>query len=169
MLIVYGGGGILGALLGGGLGAGAGIATGAASGAAHGKDVGPAGTAALLGFFGGIMGMFLGAALVIGLISMVLLIWEGLTGRSPGKLVFGMRVGAGDGSPAPVPVLLVRAGIKHIAGALALVSAIPGLKIVAGFSPMAQGVVNLGMLLALGASRQALHDRVAGTAVYRTR
>lgn len=90
---------------------------------------------------------------------------EGLTGYTPGKLLLGLRIGTAAMTPAPVPVLLVRFCCKHphyLLGALGLFTS----GAVATFGALLGMVAFLGCFAAIGEKRQALHDLIAGTAVY---
>lgn len=85
------------------------------------------------------------------------LLLEGLVGASPGKMSLGIRIRNADGSRPEVAKLLRRLAIRE-SGALALVHPIFGLFELLAF---------LGCFMVLGHRRQALHDRLAGTAVFR--
>jgi len=98
---------------------------------------------------------------------------------SPGKHIIGLRIGADDGDIAPTEDLVKRFCMKHIA--LVGSAAILGLSflaivlyplffvvsILSVIVSIGSLVFGFGHLLMLTSSRQALHDRLAFTAVYR--
>ncbi len=91
---------------------------------------------------------------------------EGLTGASPGKRVMRIYIANADGSKASSSVWIQRWAVKNsnaIAGFIALV---PTLKFFDVVSTLMGIVIFIGCFLVLQISRQALHDRIAGTAVY---
>ncbi len=90
---------------------------------------------------------------------------EGITGYTVGKIALGLRVGSADGTLAPMQKLLIRFACKHVhfvLGVLGLVtfSALGTLGSVLGV------VAFFGCFAAPGDKKQALHDMIAGTAVY---
>lgn len=141
------GGGFLGRLLGG---------------AAQGSEAGSLGLAVggLLGFFGGIL-------LVMPMLGTLYYLVEALTGGTLGKLVLGQRIANIDGTKAGVGTLLDRYVIKNVGWLLWLSGALLGFQILSAAAGAAAFVVFLGCFMALGSARMALHDRVAGTAVFK--
>jgi uncharacterized RDD family membrane protein YckC len=104
------------------------------------------------------------AWMVLGLVYALI---EAFTGYSPGKLILGIRAVDESGQRAPVGKLLLRFAIKYsgsILGVAGLLLMLPMLDKVSMFVSL--GIV-VGFFLVLTPARQALHDKVAGTAVLR--
>ena len=147
---------VLGGMVGGMLGLTAGSVMGASGG-------GDAASGAMGGaMLGSIMGMSAAAA-VIGLAYFLL---EGFTGYTVGKLLLGIRIANEDGTQAAVPTLLSRWAVKNINFLLTVVATITGISALTTLGKLGGLVVFVGCFMALGMSRQALHDRILKTAVY---
>lgn len=126
-------------------------------GASHGSGEGhPHGLAQMVADFG------LPAALV------QLLYWliEGLTGASPGKMILKMRIGDATGASASPETLILRMLIKHVNVLTTFLVALTGSHLLVWIGLTGGVIVFFGCFLALGAARQALHDRIVGTAVF---
>jgi len=97
----------------------------------------------------------------------VFLVAEVTTGMTPAKRLFGLQIRRRDGTPATRPQILLR-GLLQDGGAILWLAGFV-------FPPAAPvglawyWVSAAGCLMALGSRRQALHDRLSGTAVFRTR
>ena len=115
------------------------------------------------GLTSGVMGL-LGAS---ALMSVVYPLVEGLTGASPGKWTLGLRVGREDGASGDVVLYLKRFAVKFIRPVMMALSAATGIGVLAWLSGPAGTVMAFGTLLLLASHKQALHDKLAGTAVYR--
>jgi uncharacterized RDD family membrane protein YckC len=111
----------------------------------------------------GVMGL-LGAT---ALMSLVYPLVEGLTGASPGKWALGLQVGFPDGSRGTVLLYLRRFVIKYIRPLLGALAALTGLGLLGVLAGPAGLVISMGTLLLFADHRQALHDKLAGTAVFR--
>jgi hypothetical protein len=99
---------------------------------------------------------------------LLVLLPEALYSASPGKLALRMRVRGEKGASAPAGRRWLRWGIKT-AGLWGMTLAlITGRWELAAASVIAGALVLAGSLTALGPSRQALHDRLSETAVYRS-
>lgn len=146
-------GGILGFVLGGVFGVGAGAAI----------SGGEPGSAAVGGFFGALVGARLGMLLL----SLVWIGWEGLTGAALGKTLLKIRAKSDDGATATPDKLFLRAAVKYSGTLLGLIAFIPGLAIFNRLSSLVGLVIFVGCFLVLGEKRQAFHDMIAKTAVYR--
>jgi uncharacterized RDD family membrane protein YckC len=138
-----------------------GLAGGAAA-SRMGADDATGAAAALGGIFGAIFG-FVVAAIVIAAVYFLI---EGLTGYTLGKLILGIRVANADGTAAPVGRLLGRFAIKNSNSILLVLSLFTGIQALVLLGRVAGLIVFVGCFLALGVSKQALHDRLMGTAVY---
>jgi uncharacterized RDD family membrane protein YckC len=147
--------GLLGGVVGGMLGLTAGTLAGAGSDAAAEGAI----SGALLG---SIMGM-IAAAAVIGLVYFLV---EGFTGFTLGKLILGIRVANEDGSQAAVPTLLGRWALKNINFLLTIAALVTGVTALRALGSLGGLVIFVGCFMVLGATKQALHDRIVKTAVY---
>jgi uncharacterized RDD family membrane protein YckC len=94
-------------------------------------------------------------------------LFEGLAGWSPGKLILGLRIVDESGQRAPTGKLLIRYAIKQSASALMIASVFLASKPVSTAGKVASIIIALGCLLVFARARQALHDKIAGTAVLR--
>lgn len=115
------------------------------------------------GMVGGVVGL-LGAT---ALMSLVYPLVEGLTGASPGKWVLGLQVGFPDGSQGTRILYLRRFAIKFVRPLLGASAALTGLALLGVLAGPAGLVISIGTLLLFADHKQALHDKLAGTAVYR--
>lgn len=144
---------IIGPVVGGVLGA---VALGAV---AQGTDA--AGSAAAGGMLGAIGGLVLGAPIIGALYFLM----EGITGYTVGKLALGLRIGTAEMTPAPVSKLLLRFCCKHphfVLGTLGVFT----FGALGTFGALLGVVSFLGCFAAIGEKRLALHDIIAGTAVF---
>jgi uncharacterized RDD family membrane protein YckC len=99
---------------------------------------------------------------------LVVLLPEALFGAAPGKWILALRVTARDGAPASARSRWVRWIAKCSGLWLMVLALILGSGVLAGVA-VAAGVAALaGSFLAIGRRREALHDRLAGTAVCST-
>ncbi len=110
---------------------------------------------------------FIPAAVLAGMIAGIAYpLIEGLTGASPGKRVMKIRVARPDATRGDTSLYLKRYGVKISARVLEFMSLIPALGFFDWISDVVGIVIFIGCLFVLGVDRLALHDRVAGTAVY---
>ncbi len=100
------------------------------------------------------------AATIIGLVaslagiaftSIFFYVLEGFTGQTPGKMILGITVANMNGEKATIDKLLLRAFIKIIGSFVGII----------GF------IIFIGCFLVLGEKKQALHDIICKTAVYK--
>ncbi len=151
---------VFGGMLGGMLGMGAGSALGSGSSTEGGAEAGAA-AGALLGMIGGFA---LGAA-VFGLLYPLI---EGLTGASPGKMILKLKVGTADGHKAGISIYLTRWAVKYSGQILAFLAIALATPVIGTLGTVASLVIFVGCFMVLGANRQAIHDMVAKTAVFKT-
>ena len=104
-----------------------------------------AGIGALVGFISG---------LVIGYFLYSLI--EAFTGASPGKMVLGYKVGNEDGSAGDLSLYLKRWVIKNASSVFSMLA----------IGSLIGVVMFFGCFLALTEQCQALHDKIAKTAIY---
>jgi uncharacterized RDD family membrane protein YckC len=88
---------------------------------------------------------------------------------TPGKMVLGQRIVGADASPASTEKLVSRFLTKHIPEMIGLVASITGLTLLDRLETLASVGFCLASLAVLGAARQAVWDRLAGTVVMRTK
>jgi uncharacterized RDD family membrane protein YckC len=93
---------------------------------------------------------------------------EALLGASPGKFILGQRIVTESGNRAGQPQLLARYAIKQTPTAISLLAVFLGIKALEHGSNVVGAVYILGCFMAFGKARQALHDKIVGTAILRT-
>lgn len=93
-------------------------------------------------------------------------VWGGAT---VGKRLFGLRVATGSGGRAGVATRLRRFAVQAVGAWGWTLSLLAGSWILAVVATLGGGVAMAASLLALGPSKRALHDRIAGTVVVRKR
>jgi uncharacterized RDD family membrane protein YckC len=94
---------------------------------------------------------------------------EVLFSASPGKLMLGLRIGDESGSSASTQALLLRYVCKQSPMIVALLCIASGMAVFGLVSALLNFILFVGCFMTLAASRQALHDRMAMTAVYHRR
>jgi len=96
---------------------------------------------------------------------------EAFTGASPGKRILKLRIGREDGAIAVPSVIAMRTAIKMSDRILKLIALVPVTDIVArgitSASSLVEIVIIIGCFIVLSAKKQALHDMIARTAVFR--
>lgn len=145
---------VFGGIIGGALGLGAGALTGAAT-----DEAGAAAAAAAVGFVGGMMAGTMLVMILYGLI-------EAFTGASPGKMILKLKIGTDDGRTAPTSTYLIRWAVKYSSSILSTLGLLTGLGFLGTLGSLAGLVILVGCFMVLGASKQAIHDLAAKTAVY---
>ena len=115
------------------------------------------------GLMGGVSGLLAATALM----GLVYPLVEGVTGASPGKWALGLQVGHPDGRRGNVALFLARFALKFIRPVMGALAAVTGLSLLGWLAGPAGLVVSLGTLLLLAPHKQALHDKLAVTAVFR--
>lgn len=151
------GGSIIGSVFGGMFGGIAGGMLGAMS-----PEVGSGDMAAI----GGIIGSLLGIMVGMFLLGTVYNLLEAFTGATVGKMLIGLKVGDAAGMKASLGKLFFRYAIKNIMYLCSVVAGLLGLKFLGTVGSVLGLIVFLGCFLVLTKPRQALHDLIAGTAVY---
>ena len=139
---------IIGAMIGG-----AALSAGAAEG----------GEAAAAAMMATAMAAILGAA-VVGVLYFAI---EAFTGWTLGKLILGLRIRNADGSEASTGTLFKRYAIKNIAFLFSVVALITGMVTIYWLGQVLGIVVFIGMFFVFAEAKQALHDKLAATAVYK--
>jgi uncharacterized RDD family membrane protein YckC len=86
---------------------------------------------------------------------------------SPGKLVLGLRIGDENGVRASLRQLIVRWLVKNSGGVIEMIGDFAGVRGILAAGHVVSLAVVMGCFFVLGSSRQALHDKVASTAVFK--
>jgi uncharacterized RDD family membrane protein YckC len=92
---------------------------------------------------------------------------EGVFGRSPGKLVLGLRVATPTGEKPPLASLLVRFAIKGAASIAAAGAMLLAMKSLGVLAQAMGAATSVGCILVWSRERTAIHDRIADTVVLR--
>lgn len=116
---------------------------------------------------GGILGAIMALIVVLPLTYVVYYLIEGLTGITLGKLILGIKVANEDGTTAQVGSLITRWAVKSSGNILTLLGAVLSVSILGTVGGILGLVIFIGCFLVLGAKKQALHDMVAKTAVFK--
>jgi uncharacterized RDD family membrane protein YckC len=107
------------------------------------------------------------SSLAIAVLAPIYGLVEGLLGASPGKFVLGLRVVTESNNQAGQPLLLARYGVKHVTSVFQLLALFLGIKAIEHAATVVGVVFIVGCFLAFGQARQALHDKIVGTAILR--
>jgi uncharacterized RDD family membrane protein YckC len=86
---------------------------------------------------------------------------------SPGKLALGLRIGDENGRPATLRQLAARWLAKNSGGLIQMIGDFAGARPILIAGNVAALCIVFGCFMVLGRSRQALHDTLAGTAVFK--
>jgi len=92
---------------------------------------------------------------------------ELIVGASVGKLLLGFRIGTAGGRRADAGTLIVRFLAKYSGSLLAIVAVLARAPELLPISALLYALFVAGCFATLGPERRALHDYVAGSAVYR--
>ncbi len=107
---------------------------------------------------------------IVGSLTVILYwLWEGITGAAAGKLALGLVIANENGTPAPTGVLFKRYWFKTgIASVLLpILAVVTKSEIYEVTGSLWALAVVIGCFVVLGEKRQAFHDMIAHTAVYR--
>jgi len=114
-----------------------------------------AGIGALMGMLGGVLiGYFIYSII------------EVVTGASPAKMILGYKAANEDGTSGDISLYLKRWAIKNASSVFSMLALVTGLIFLNPLGSIIGFVMFLGCFLALGDDRQALHDKIAKTAIY---
>jgi len=117
-------------------------------------------------------GIGAGIGALIGLISGLVIgyflysLIEAFTGASPGKMVLGFKVGNDDGRTGNTNLYLKRWVVKNASSVFSILALVTGLVFLQPLGSLIGIVMFFGCFLALSAECQALHDKIAKTAIY---
>ena len=118
--------------------------------------------AAAGGLIGAIGGLVLGAPIIGGLYFLT----EIFLGASAGKLLTGLRIAGANGEPLALQKRLLRYAAKHPHFLLGTVGSLTGLSALTSLGGVLGLIAFCGCFAAISEKRQALHDLIAGTAVF---
>jgi len=118
--------------------------------------------AAILGGLGALLSGSVGFVVGATLYNLI----EACTGASPGKMIIGIQIRSADGHQPEWTALLGRYLIKNAAAIVGVVALLDWTGSLESVSNLLAVVFLLGCLPVVGARRQALHDMLAGTAVF---
>lgn len=147
----------VGPMLGGIFGGAAGGTMGALSGD-------PVGGATAGGALGAVMGAMAGMVIV----SVLYWLLEIFSAASPGKMMLGIKIRNADASAASTNTLATRYAVKNVMTVAGLLTLITGIQMIATLGNILGFIVFIGLFFVFGSNRQALHDMIAKTAVYKT-
>lgn len=114
---------------------------------------------------GAVMGMLGGVIIGYFIYSII----EALTGASPGKMMLGYKVANADGTGGDTSLYLKRWAIKNASSVFSMLTLVTGFILLKPLGSIIGFVMFLGCFLALGDDKQALHDKIAKTAIYNKR
>lgn len=100
------------------------------------------------------------------LVSLIYYSLEAFIGATLGKLTLGIKIGNLNRENATIDQLLIRYSIKNINVLLSLIGLIPALSFVNIIGSIFGFVVFIGFFFIFSEKKQALHDKIANTAVY---
>ncbi len=87
-------------------------------------------------------------------------------GATPGKLIMGLRVANSNRTWATLKQLMFRASIKYVSILLNFLFLITTVEFISTIGSILSIVLIIGCFVALSEKKQALHDIIAGTAVF---
>lgn len=106
------------------------------------------------------------AALIMGVIGIAYSLMEVFQAATPGKMALKLKITNADGTPAPRDRLVKRWAIKNCYLFAQLLFGITGIMLFNWIGTLAALFVLVSCLMALRDTRLALHDDLAGTAVF---
>ena len=92
---------------------------------------------------------------------------EGFFGASPGKMIMGLQVANADGSKGDINLYMKRWFIKNANAVLVIINLLVANAVLENIASIIGLVIFFGCFAALGDKKQALHDTIANTAVYK--
>ena len=108
------------------------------------------------------------AGIVMSLIPFAYMSLEVFRAATPGKMLLKLQIRAEDGSEADQTTLIARFALKNAGALFNILAAITTLSLFATLGGVAGLVIGVGCFLTLTAAKQALHDKMAKTAVFKT-
>lgn len=92
---------------------------------------------------------------------------EFLLGATPGKMILKMKIKGVSGKNAPLSILLIRWLIKQSGNILSFLFVLLHIQVLWALQSLAGLIIFIGCFFVLGKNKQALHDILAKTAVYK--
>ena len=92
---------------------------------------------------------------------------EGFFGASPGKMIMGLQVANADGSKGDINLYMKRWFIKNANSVLVIINLLVANAVLENIASIIGLVIFFGCFAALSDKKQALHDTIANTAVYK--
>ena len=114
---------------------------------------------------GAVMGMLGGIIIGYFIYSII----EAFTGASPAKMMLGYKVANADGTGGDTSLYLKRWAIKNASSVFSMLTLVTGFILLKPLGSIIGFVMFLGCFLAIGVDKQALHDKIAKTAIYNKR
>ncbi len=115
---------------------------------------------------GGVVGAIAGVLIAMPVFGVVYSLLEAFTGATVGKMLLGFKVGADDGTKAGLGKLFWRYVLKNGTFFCAMAAGLIGVELLNTVGSVWGLIWFLGCFLALMQTRQGLHDKLSGTAVY---
>jgi uncharacterized RDD family membrane protein YckC len=106
-------------------------------------------------------------SLFIAHFSTLYMIIEAFLGATPGKMLMGIKIGTQDGKTGDIWLYFPRFALKNGSVLLELAGRITGIGLISSIAGLLGMAVFFGCFFVLGEKRQALHDTIARTAVFR--
>lgn len=94
-------------------------------------------------------------------------LFEILRGQSPAKRILGIVIAHKDGGRGNTKLWFTRWCVKNISAILGVIALLPALSWITFLGSLLGLIIFFGFFATLGSGRMALHDYIAGTAVYR--
>ena len=107
------------------------------------------------------------ASAAAGILSILYFLTEVFMARTPGKMLLGIIIANADGSPAGTGVLLKRFLLKEGYNAFTFLSLVLGISLLSSIGNLWSLVFFVGCFFALGEKKQALHDQLVKSAVFK--
>jgi len=115
------------------------------------------------GIFGAVAGFVVGFVIV----SIVYFLMEAFAGVTLGKIFLGLRIGTEDGKAGNIKLYFIRYIIKNSGAILSFLAITLGFEFLDTIGSYASLAIFVGCFFVLSAKKQAIHDLLAKTAVYR--
>ncbi len=107
------------------------------------------------------------AGIAISIIPLAYMSLEIFKAATPGKMILKLKISNADGTAADQNTLVKRFLVKNGAALLNILAAVTTVGLFAQIGSLAGMVIGVGCFLTLAQAKQALHDMVAKTAVYK--
>ena len=119
------------------------------------------------GAAGGILGMIMGSIIASAVVVLVYFLLEAFTGATLGKMILGIKIGTDDGKNGSTPLYLKRYLIKNIGSFVVIAGGLLAIEMISNVGNIISFVIFLGYFIVFSSKKQALHDLLSKTAVYK--